>query len=133
MFDNFTLAELIESEKAKKANISNIPDFTEVINLLNLVSSVLQPARDWWKKTITINSGYRSPKLNTLVKGAKNSDHMLGCACDITTGTKVGNKKLYAYIRDNLQFDQLIDEYDYTWIHVSYKAKGNRKQVFAIK
>ena len=84
-------------------------------------------------KPITVNSGYRCPKLNDAVGGAKNSQHMRGEAADITAGSKMENKRLFELIWDNLPFDQLIDESNYSWVHVSYVSTSkNRKQILSL-
>lgn len=126
---NFTLAELTRTS----APYENYPQVRERIALKQLVDNVLQPLRDLYGKPIKINSGYRSPLVNMKVKGSPKSQHMKGEAADITGGSREENMKLYNLIRDNLPFDQLINEYDFTWVHVSYKAKGNRKQEIKIK
>lgn len=125
---NFTLAELTRTS----APYENYPQVRERIALKQLVDNVLQPLRDLYGKPIKINSGYRSPLVNMKVKGSPKSQHMKGEAADITGGSREENMKLYNLIRDNLPFDQLINEYDFTWVHVSYKAKGNRKQEIKI-
>lgn len=121
---NFTLAELTRTS----APYENYPQVRERIALKQLVDNVLQPLRDLYGKPIKINSGFRSPLVNIFVKGSPKSQHMKGEAADITGGSREENIKLYNLIRENLPFDQLINEYDFSWVHVSYKAKGNRKQ-----
>lgn len=119
----FTIEELCRSTKAKKLGIDNTPSEKAVENMTRLINVVLDPLREAYGKPITTNSGYRIPALNKVTKGAsKTSQHMTGEAVDITVGTKEGNKWLFEYIRDNLPFDQLIDEYDYSWVHVSLDA-----------
>lgn len=120
----FTIKELSSTNKI----INNVPNASVINNLTALVDNVLDAARKLYDKPIKINSGYRSPELNKAVGGVSNSQHILGEAADITTGTKEGNKVLFNLIRDNLKFDQLIDEKDYTWLHVSYKQR-NRNQI----
>lgn len=120
----FTIKELSSTNK----RINNVPNASVINNLTALVDNVLDAARKLYDKPIKINSGYRSPELNKAVGGVSNSQHILGEAADITTGTKEGNKVLFNLIRDNLKFDQLIDEKDYTWLHVSYK-QHNRNQI----
>ncbi len=83
--------------------------------------------RTWWGKPITVNSGYRCPELNAAVKGSKTSQHMSGQAADIDTGDRQQNKLLFEHIRKNLPFDQLIDESNFAWVHVSYRADGNNR------
>lgn len=122
---NFTLSELIRTS----APYENYPQVHERIALKKLVDNVLQPLRDLYGKPITISSGYRSPVVNRYVKGAAGSQHLRGEAADITAGSKEENKALFNLIRENLTFDQLIDEYDYSWLHVSYKARDNRNEV----
>lgn len=125
---NFTLAELTRTS----APYENYPQVKERIALKQLVDNVLQPLRDLYGKPIKVNSGYRSPLVNIAVKGSPKSQHMKGEAADITGGSREENIKLYNLIRNNLPFDQLIDEYDFSWVHVSYKVKGNRNQELEI-
>lgn len=120
----FTIKELSSTNK----RINNVPNASVINNLTALVDNVLDAARKLYDKPIKINSGYRSPELNKAVGGVSNSQHILGEAADITTGTKEGNKVLFNLIRENLKFDQLIDEKDYTWLHISYKQR-NRNQI----
>lgn len=124
---NFTLAELTRTN----APYENYPQVHERIALKQLVDNVLQPLRDLYGKPISVNSGYRSPVVNRYVKGAASSQHLKGQAADITAGSKEENKVLFELIAKHLPFDQLINEYDYGWIHVSYVALKdvNRKQI----
>lgn len=129
----FTLKELTESSTAKQFNISNDPNETITQNLINLVNYILDPLREAWGSPIYVTSGYRSPELNKKVKGAKTSQHVLGQAADIKGGDKITNKKLFQLIQSlKLPYDQLIDEYDYSWIHISYSPR-NRRQILHIK
>lgn len=127
---NFTLAELTKTS----APYENYPQVKERIALKQLVDNVLQPLRDMYGKPITVNSGYRSPMVNKHVGGAKNSQHTKGEAVDITGGSKNENKLLFELICQHFIFDQCINEYDYTWIHVSYRPLKNlnRKQILHI-
>lgn len=120
---NFSLAELT----ATNTGIDNIPTQEVIGNLRLLAEKVLQPARERFGKPITVNSGYRSKAVNARVGGAASSQHMTGQAADITTGSKTENRKLFA-ILETMDYDQLIDEKDMSWIHVSYKVSGNRRQ-----
>lgn len=121
---NFSLAELTSTN----APYDNYPQVHQRIALKQLVDNVLQPLRDLYGKPITINSGYRSPMVNKHVKGAVGSQHLRGEAADITAGSKEENKVLFDLIRANLVVDQCINEYDFRWLHVSYKTQGNRNQ-----
>lgn len=125
----FTFKEMIQSDTAKSKGIDNIPDWEQIDALKTLIGAILDPLREWYGKPIYVNSGYRSEALNKAVGGSKSSQHLLGQAVDIDTGSKAENKKLFDYIKDNLEFDQLIDEKDLAWLHVSYNKNHNRKQV----
>lgn len=128
-FKHFSWDELTKSDTAKKYGISNTPGEEEKRNLIALVMKVLDPLRDKYAKPITVNSAYRSPFLNSKVGGADSSQHVKGQAADITGGSKEENKILFNFLKD-MDFDQLINEHDYSWIHVSYKRIGyNRKQI----
>ena len=123
---NFTLSELTRTS----TGITNTPNRQETTALITLCGKLLQPARDLYGGAIYVNSGFRSYAVNRAVGGARNSQHMLGEAADITVHSKEGNKKLFEFIRDNLSFDQLIDERDFSWIHVSYRSEQeNRNQI----
>lgn len=126
----FTLGELCRSDKALELRIENTPDNTTIERLNTLMTECLDKVRHHWGKPIGVNSGYRSPELNRAVGGAKNSQHLRGEACDITTGSITGNRKLFDMICTcDIDFDQLIDENNYKWLHISYRKEGNRKQV----
>ena len=117
----FTLDELAHSNVARTKRIDNTPNEQQKKALVALVDNVLDPLRDLFGKPVLVSSGFRSNDLNRAVGGAATSQHMKGEAADIYTGTKEGNKKLFELIRDNLPFDQLIDEKDFSWVHVSFK------------
>lgn len=136
---NFTLAELIYSATAAKKGIDNKPTEEHYKNMVSLCKNVLQPLREKLGKPINVNSCYRCPKLNAAVGGAKTSQHCNGQAADIEING-MSNYDLACYIRDNFEFDQLILEFcdnlkndkNSGWVHVSYKDSGNRKQVLTI-
>lgn len=131
----FTIKELTQSETARKYNISNIPNKEQEQNLIQLVHNILDPLREAYKKPIIVTSGFRSAELNTKINGSKTSQHMKGQAADIKSkeDTIEENKKLFKLIQDlNLPFDQLIDEYNYNWVHVSFSPR-NRRQILHIK
>lgn len=127
---HFTIGELCASTTADARGIKNTPMLQETGNLKALADNVLDPLREWYGKPIYVNSGYRCPQLNRMVGGKPTSQHLKGEAADITAGSKEENRKLFAYIRANLTFDQLIDEKNFSWVHVSFKRNGeNRKQI----
>lgn len=125
----FTFKEMIQSDTAKSKGIDNTPNWDEIDNLKKLIQVILDPLREWYGKSIYVNSGYRSEALNKAVGSSKSSQHVLGMAADIDTYNPDENRKLFEYIKDNLEFDQLIDEKNMQWIHVSYNKDHNRKQV----
>ena len=128
--ENFTVEELTRSTTAEQLGIDNTPDADSLENLKLLVDNVLQPLRDMYGRPIVVNSGYRCPQLNKAIGGAKTSQHTLGKAADITAGNKAENKRLFNLVLDgDLIFDQLIDEKDYRWIHISYNQDRNRQQI----
>lgn len=130
----FTIAELIYSSSYWKVLWNKTTPEIEQ-NLTALVAAVLDPLRERYGKPINVNSGFRCKELNRLVKGAVNSQHMSGEAADIDTGSKTENKKLAKLIvQMGLPFDQLIDEANYAWVHVSYKCRGvNRGQILRMR
>ena len=131
----FTIQELINSDTAKKKGIKNIPSSEQEKNLIALVDNILDPLRLAYGKPIIITSGFRSNELNKAVGGSNTSQHSVGQAADIRTieDTKSENKKLFdLIIKLDLPFDQLIDEHNFDWVHVSYSPK-NRKQILKIK
>lgn len=131
----FTLKEMTKSDTAVRRRISNIPNEQEKQNIYQLVEKILDPLREAYGKPIVVSSGFRCEKLNTAVGGSKTSQHKTGQAADIRSleDTREENKKLFDLIKKlNLPFDQLINEYDYDWVHVSYSDR-NRKQILVIK
>lgn len=128
----FTTAEFIRSKTADEHGIDNRCRMEHLKNLQALVDNVLDPVREQYGKPIRVTSGFRCPALNKLVGGVHTSDHLKGRAADIvgTPNTKEENRKLFRLILNaGVEFDQLIEEHNYTWIHVSYREGENRKQV----
>lgn len=135
---NLSLAEVVRSESAKRRGINNMPTAEHLENLKELALNVFQPIRDHFKVPIHISSGYRSRVLNNAVNGSAKSQHCLGQAIDIDVdGTSITNKQVFEYIKDNLDFDQLIFEFgtdkNPDWVHISYSKDNNRKQVLRAK
>ena len=102
-----------------------------------LAEKVFEPLREWVAHPIKVNSMFRSKELNTALRGSSNSSHLDGKAMDINSMGGKSNLDMFHYIKDNLDFDQLIWEYGAAnpqWLHVSYEnEKDNRKQVLVIK
>lgn len=130
---NFTLAEMLESQAARRLKLVEQfnPDALIQQNLLDLVTHILQPLRDF-VGPVDVSSGYRCPALNKAVGGAHNSQHLYGQAADLKGVGKITNKMLYETIIDlKLPFDQLINEFSFSWVHVSYGPR-RRGQILAI-
>jgi hypothetical protein len=128
---HFDLCEFTRSESAKREGVSNNPTPEHLENIKTLCEKVLEPIRAKFGP-INISSGYRSADLNHFIGGSLNSDHCKGRAADIDMdghGGEITNKMIFDYIKDSLDVDQLINEFNYSWIHVGYRGKDNRKQV----
>jgi uncharacterized protein YcbK (DUF882 family) len=131
--NHISFKEATYSNTALDKGISNKPNEEQLSNMKRVAELVFEPLRSWYVKPIKINSFFRSEKLNVAVGGAKNSDHKFGRAIDISAGSQVENKKLFDWLKANVEYDQLINEYDYRWVHVSYNINKNRKQVLVRK
>jgi len=127
---HFSLAEFIRSESAKRHGVSNEPTPEHLENIKILCERVLEPIRMKFGP-INISSGYRSKVLNHYINGSLKSQHCEGKAADLDMDGmgSVSNKEIFEYIKNNLEFDQLINEFNYSWVHVSYNLGKNRKQV----
>jgi hypothetical protein len=134
--ENLELSEVIRSESAKRLGVNNTPTAEHIENLKALAENIFQPIRDHFGVPIRISSGYRSAALNKKIGGAKTSQHLSGEALDLDNdNASITNKEIFDFIVENLDFDQVINEFDYSWVHVSYTTKRkNRKQILkAIK
>jgi len=134
---NFSLHELTKSETAVRNDMDNTPGAAEIANLTELAGKVLQPIRDHFQKGVHINSGFRHPDVNAKVGGSRTSDHCRGMAADLEVPS-VPNPEVAAWIRDNLEFTQLLLEFyvqgipDSGWVHVSYDPGNLKKQVLTV-
>lgn len=126
---NFSLYEMLLTNHRRFDEIQYNPPPEVIENLKALCVNILQPLRDATGMPVNLNSGYRCPPLNTAIKGSRNSQHVTGHAADIVDHNN-GNEFLFNKIRElNLPFDQLINEFSYRWIHVSYDPARNRRQL----
>ena len=126
----FTINELTKSATAAKLGIANTPSAAERANIVALINNVLDPLRSAWGKPIVVNSGYRCEALNSAVHGAPNSQHIKGMAADIEAVTRDpdDNRALFNLARSlRLPFDQIINEYGYSWVHISYNNGGAQR------
>lgn len=137
---HLSLAEVSRSETAKRKGINNTPSGEHLENFKKLAENIFEPIREHFGVPIHISSGYRSKELNAAVGGSSSSQHCQGEAIDIDMdGTSITNAEIFNYIKDNLNFDQMIWEFgndsNPDWVHVSYESTGKqRKQILkAIK
>jgi hypothetical protein len=132
---HLNLSELTRSDSAKRNGIDNNPTAEHLENFKLLAEKVFEPIRLHFGVPIHISSGYRSEALNKFIKGSSSSQHCKGEAIDIDmdgSSSGVTNADVYNFIKDNLNFDQLIWEFgtdkNPDWVHVSYTKDKNRKQ-----
>jgi hypothetical protein len=128
---NFTLEELTKSQVALRHEIDNTPGDAEIANLGLVAENILQPVRDHFGVPFAPSSGFRCLELNRLLNSRDTSQHITGQAVDIEV-PGVSNFDLAVWVRDNLQYDQVILEC-YTagdpssgWVHCSYVGEANR-------
>jgi len=132
---HLSLGEVSRSETAKRKGISNTPSGEHLENFKKLAENIFEPIREHFGVPIHISSGYRSKELNSAIGGSLSSQHCQGEAIDIDMdGTSITNAQIFNYIKDNLNFDQLIWEFgtdsNPDWVHVSYESTGKqRKQI----
>jgi zinc D-Ala-D-Ala carboxypeptidase len=134
---HLSLAEVSRSETAKRKGISNTPSGEHLENFKKLAENIFEPIREHFGVPIHISSGYRSKELNSAIGGSATSQHCSGEAIDIDmdgSASGVTNAQVFNFIKDNLQFDQLIWEFGSNsnpdWVHVSYETTGKqRKQI----
>ena len=122
------------SQTAIRKGIKNDPGDNELLAMQLVGIRVFDVIREHFKTPLRVSSFYRSPELNSAIGGSsRTSQHVKGQAIDIQGTGKVTNKMIFDYIKENLDFDQLINEYNYSWVHVSYVSKEkNRKQILKI-
>lgn len=128
---NFVLSEITRSNTAKRLGIDNEPTKKDLENIQRLITNILQPLRNHLGP-IRISSGYRSKELNRAIGGSNKSQHSKGEAVDIQfwRDGQMCNKEVYDWIIDNaVEFDQMINEFDFSWIHISLKKSNNRREV----
>jgi len=129
--DNFVLSEITRSNTAKRLGIDNGPNKEHLQNIQRIITNLIQPMRDAIGP-IRISSGYRNPNVNRAIGGSTKSQHCKGEALDLQfwNDGKISNKEIYKWVLDSkIEFDQMINEFDFAWIHISLKKEGNRKQV----
>ena len=129
---NFTLSEIVKSNTAKRLGIENAPNKEHLKNMQELISDLIQAIRDAIGP-IRISSGYRNPQLNRAIGGSAKSQHCKGEALDLQfwKDGKMCNKEIYDWvIKSGIEFDQMINEFDFSWIHISLKnGEKNRRLI----
>ena len=124
--------EGVYSITATRRGIDNVPNDEQLANMELIAEKVFEPLRKYVCGPIKINSFFRCPKLNKAIGGSKTSQHCKGLAIDIDdTFGVVANSDMYNYIKNNLDFDQLIwefgDDDNPNWVHVSYVSKEDNR------
>ena len=124
--------EGVYSITATRRGIDNVPNDEQLANMELIAEKVFEPLRKYVCGPIKINSFFRCPKLNKAIGGSKTSQHCKGLAMDIDdTFGVVANSDMYNYIKNNLDFDQLIwefgDDDNPNWVHVSYFSKEDNR------
>jgi len=122
------------SNTATRRRIRNEPNEEQLQAMKLLAKKVFEPVRVHFDTPIRVNSFFRSVALNKAIGGSSTSQHCKGESVDIDATGNITNKQLFDYIKDNLEFDQLIWEFGTNrnpdWVHVSYTDKReNRRQV----
>jgi len=128
---NFALSEITHSNTAKRLGIDNTPNEKHLANMSLLINNLIQPMRDSIGP-IRISSGYRGKDLNRAIGGSRKSQHCKGQALDIQfwQNGKMMNELIFEWVLDSgLEFDQMINEFDFSWIHISLVGVNNRNQV----
>ena len=125
--------EGVYSRTALRLGIENKPTVTHRDNMVKLANEVFEPLRAYVGGPIKINSFYRSPELNKAIGGSSKSQHCHGQAMDIDdTFGRITNAEMFNFIRDNLDYDQMIwefgDDDNPDWVHVSYVSPQENRQ-----
>ena len=132
---NISYKEATHSTTAKRLGIDNTPNAEQFSNMVYVAKNVFQPIREHFGVPIYVSSFFRSEALNKAVRGSSSSTHIKGEAMDLDADVFEGvtNAQIFEYIKNNLEFDQLIWEFgtdeNPAWVHVSLSKRNNRKQV----
>ena len=125
--------ESVYSRTAMRLGLDNTPTVKHKDNMIKLANKVFEPLRAYVGGPIKINSFYRSPELNKAIGGSTKSQHCTGQAIDIDdTFGRMTNAEMFHFIRDNLDYDQMIWEFgnddNPDWVHVSYVSPEENRQ-----
>jgi len=124
--------EGVYSITAIRRGIDNQPNEDQLKNMRLLAEKIFEPVRKWVGGPIKINSFFRSPELNKAIGGSSKSQHCFGQAIDIDdTFGKAANAEMYYWIKENLDFDQMIwefgDDDNPNWVHISYVSEDKNR------
>ena len=137
--EHISMKEALRSNTAKRLGIDNMPDNDTLVTMQITAEHIFEPLRNKFNEPIYISSFYRSPELNKAIGGSTSSQPCKGEAIDIDdVYSKASNADFFNYIKDKLEFDQLIwefgDDKNPAWVHVSYSLGKNRMRILkAIK
>jgi len=131
---NISFKEGTHSNTATRRGIDNTPNEAQIQSMRYVAENIFQKVREHFNKPMRINSFFRGADLNTAIGGSSSSQHCKGEAIDVDGLGGLTNKEIFDYIKDNLEFDQLINEFpdengEPSWVHFSLKKENNRKQV----
>jgi hypothetical protein len=121
---HITIEEATMSPTALRLGIDNVPSEKELESMKLVAEKCFEPLREWYGKPIKVNSFFRCKALNDAVGSNDRSYHRLGMAIDMGAGSKEENEKLYNWCRDNLKFTELINEYNFSWVHIAYNPNS---------
>jgi zinc D-Ala-D-Ala carboxypeptidase len=128
--DNISFLDATKSQTAIRSGIDNKPDAVQLKNMQSVAKNIFEPLKRVFP-LCWVSSFFRCLLLNKLIGGAKNSQHVAGEAIDIDSNGF--NAQIFFFIKNNLEFDQLIWEFgtptEPDWVHASYKESGNRKEI----
>ena len=124
--------ESVYSTTAIRRGLDNTPDAEQLLNMKLLAKKVFEPLREWVGGPIRINSFFRGSELNKAIGGSSKSQHCKGQAMDIDDGgCNKTNAEMYKFIKDELEFDQMIwefgDDDNPNWVHVSYVSEDENR------
>lgn len=130
--EHISYTEATKSRTGIKLGLKNIPDADHIKNMKIIAEKIFEPLRNYFGVPIAVSSFFRSEAVNKAIGGSRTSQHRIGKAMDLDADVYglIRNRDIFNYIKDNLEFDQLIWEFgtdrEPNWIHVSYNEGNNR-------
>lgn len=117
---HISILEATKSPTALRLGIDNTPTEKEITCMRMVAEYCFEPLREWYMHPIRINSFFRCKELNDAVGSNDRSYHRLGMAIDMDAGGREENERIFNWCRDNLKFTELINEYNFSWVHIAY-------------